>query len=123
MISFKLPANASTAIHAVAFLLRAHTDETLAATVADHVINKVKNKISDPISKLNESIDSTKGFPEAKLLSPQNTVKQQAELVKSLTDTQPLNPRGLSDAAWPLLAASAPPQYLTGSLRSSPPMH
>ena len=66
-ISFKLPANASTTIHAVAFLLRAHTDENLAATVADHIINKVIDKISNPLAKLNDSIDATKSFLDATL--------------------------------------------------------
>ena len=83
MISFKLPANASTTIHAVAFLLHAHTDDTLAATVTDHAINKVIDKISNPLFKLSESIDSTKSFLDAtsqkqatKLLSLQDAVKQ-----------------------------------------------
>ena len=61
-IAFKLPSNAGNAIRAVAFLLRAHTDETLGATVADHVIDKMIDKISSPLEKLSDSIDSTKSF-------------------------------------------------------------
>ena len=106
MIAFKLPANTSNTIRAVAFLLHAHTDKTLAATVADHVIDKVIDKITSPLEKLSESIDSTKSFLDAtsqkqatELLSLQDAVKQQAELIKSLTVVQPLNPRGLSEAA------------------------
>ena len=114
-LSFKLPADASTAICAVAFLLRDHTDESLTATITDHVINKVIDKISDPLIKLNHSIDATTSFLDAtsqkqadELLSLQDAVKQQAELIKSLTETQTLNPRGLPEASWPLLSASNP---------------
>ena len=113
MISFKLLADASHAIQAVAFLLHAHTNETLAATVTNHIINKVIDKISNPLAKLSESINSTKSFLDAtELLSLQDTVKQQAKLIKSLTDVQPLNPRGLSDADWPLLPSAGRPSSL-----------
>ena len=64
-LSFKLPADASTAICAVAFLLRAHTDKTLAATVANYVIDKVINKISEALAKLNKSVNTTKSFLDA----------------------------------------------------------
>ena len=118
-ISFKLPADASTAIHAVAFLLCAHTDKTLAATVIDYIINKVIDKISNPLAKLSESINSIKSFLDAtlqkqatELLFLQDMVKQQAELIKALTDIQPLNMRGLSDTALPLLEATGPPSRL-----------
>ena len=79
-IDFKLPADASNTIRAVAFLLHAHTDETLAATVANHIIDKVIDKISSPLAKLSESFDSTKSFLDAtELLSLQDTVKQQSQ--------------------------------------------
>ena len=114
-IAFKLPSDTSNAIRAVAFLLRAHTDETLAATVANHVIDKMIDKISSPLEKLSDSIDSTKSFLDTtsqkqatELLSLQDAVKQQAELIKSLSDVQQLNPRGLSEATWPLLPPAGP---------------
>ena len=52
----------------------------------------------------------------AKLLLLQDVVKQQAKLIKYLTDIQLLNPRGLPDATWPLLAALNP----TSSLQAPP---
>ena len=128
MLSFKLPANASTAICAIAFLLHAHTDENLAATAPDHIINKAIDKISDPLAKLNESVNATKCFLDttsqkqaAELLLLQDAVKQQAELIKSLTDAQPLNPRGLLEAAWPLLTASNPTSSLKAPSGPVPP--
>ena len=127
-ISFKLPANASTATHAVAFLLCAHTDENLAATVTNHIINKVIDKISNPLAKLNQSINSNRFFLDAalqkqaaELLSLQDAVKQQVELIKFLTDVQPLNPRGLSDATQLLLAATGLQSSIQALLGPVPP--
>ena len=95
-------------------MLCAHSDDCTAVKVSNHVIDKMIDKISDPLAKFN---DATKGFLDAttqkqasELLALQDAVKQQTVLIKSLTDAsdniaQPLNPRGLSDSAWPLLAA------------------
>ena len=127
-LSFKLLADASTAICAVAFLLCDHTDETLAATITNHVNNKVINKISNPLAKLNDSINTTKSFLDAalqkqadELLSLQDVVKQQAKLIKSLTETQALNPRGLPEATWPLLSTSNPNRGIQPPPRPAPP--
>ena len=57
-LSFKLPANANTTIRAVAFLLRDHTDETLASTITDCIIDKVIDRISDPLTRLNDTVIS-----------------------------------------------------------------
>ena len=131
-LSFKLPADACTAIRAVAFLLQAQTNGSTAATIADGVIDKVINKINSPLAKLNEHIDATKSFLDAaaqkqaaELLSLQEAVKQQAGLINSLTAAsekaaaQAPNPRGLSDTAWPQLTASGPlghPRITTGPM-------
>ena len=97
-------------------LVPTHTDETLAATVADNVIDKMIDKISSPLAKLSDLIDSTKSFLDAtsqkqatELLSLQDVVKQQAELIKLLSVIQQSNPRGLSEASWPLLPPAGPP--------------
>ena len=123
---FKLPADASTAIRAVAFLLCDHTDETLTATITDHVIDKVIDKISDPLVKLNDSIDATKSFLDAasqkqadELLLLEDAVKQQA--IKSLTETRSLNPRGLPEALWPLLPSSNPNSGVIPARGPAPP--
>ena len=120
-LTFKLLADASVAIRAVAFMLRAQSDDCTAVKVSDHVIDKMIDNISDPLAKINDALDATKGFLDAttqkqasELLALEDAVKQQTVLIKSLTDTsdniaQPLNPRGLSDSAWLLLAASSPP--------------
>ena len=120
-LTFKLPADASAAIRAVAFMLHAHSDDCTAVKVSDHVIDKMINKISNPLAKFNDALDATKGFLDAttqkqasELLALQDAVKQQTVSTKLLMDasdniTQPLNPRGLSDLAWPLLVASSPP--------------
>ena len=47
-LSFKLPAEASTAIQAVAFLLRAHADKFLSTTVTDAIVDKVIDKLNGP---------------------------------------------------------------------------
>ena len=117
-LSFKLPADACTAIWAVAFLIRAQSDDSTTATVTDSIIDKVIDKINAPLVKLNKHIDTTKSFLDAatqkhaaELLSLQKAVKQQANLIKSLVDAsekaaQFPNLKRLSEAAWPLLTAS-----------------
>ena len=92
-LSFKLPADANTAICSVAFLLWAHTDEMLTSTVADQLIDIVINKINEPLAKLNDAVNSTKNFLDAtsqkqvaELISLQDMFKQQSDLVKSLTE-------------------------------------
>ena len=117
---FKLLADTCSAIPAAMFLIHAQSNDITAATVTDNVIDKVIDKINAPIVKLNEHIDATKSFLDAatqkqaaELLSLQEAVKQQANFIKLLADTsekatQLPNPRGLSDAAWPLLTASGP---------------
>ena len=132
-LSFKLLVDACTVIRAVGFLMQAQTNDSTAATVADGVIDKVIDKINTPLAKLNEHINATKSFLDAaaqkqaaELLSLQEAVKQQADLINSLADasgkaTQAPNPRGLSDAALPLLTTSGPQGHLQGPLGPMPP--
>ena len=117
-LSFKLPTDASTAIRSVAFLLRAHADESFTSTVADQLIDKVIDKIDSPLVELNNAVNATKTFLDAvaqkqatELLSLQESIKQQSELIKSLTDASEkaalvANPSSLADSAWPPLPAS-----------------
>ena len=117
-LSFKLPPDASTAIRSVAFLLRAHADQSFSSTVVDLLIDKVIDKIDGPLSKLNDTISATNNFLDAtsqkqaaELLSLQESVKQQGELVKLIADVSKksslaANPRNLAEAAWPPLPAS-----------------
>ena len=81
------------------------------------------NKIDNPLAKLNDAVAATKNFLDAvtqkqaaELISLQGSIKQQAELVKLLTDTSEKanlasNPKSLADMAWPPLPTSggAPP--------------
>jgi hypothetical protein len=76
------------------------------------------DKIDGPLSKLNNAISATNTFLDAttqkqaaELLSLQESVKQQVELVKTITDASEkanlaANPRNLADAAWPPLPAA-----------------
>ena len=117
-LSFKLTADASTAIRSVAFLLRAHADKSFTSSVADQLIDKVINKINGPLAELNKAVNATKHFLDvatqkqaAELLTLQDSIKQQSELVKLLTDASEkasltTNPRNLVDTVWPPLPAS-----------------
>ena len=127
-LAFKLPTNACAAIHSVAFLLRAHADETLSTTVSDLIIDKMIDKFSEPLSRLNNSITATKMFLDAAaqkqasgLLSLQDSVKQQETLAKSLADSadkliRAPSPLGLDETAWPRLSANP-----SGTLLAVPP--
>ena len=91
-LSFKLLAKASTTIYSVAFLLHDLVDEALASTVTDALIEKMIDKLSKPLGALNDSITAAKGFLDvtaqnhaSELLELQNSVKNQADLAKSLT--------------------------------------
>ena len=118
MLAFKLLADVCTAIHSVAFLIHAHADKTLFTTVSDLIIDKMIDKFSELLSRLNNSITATKMFLDAAaqkqalgLLTLQDLVKQQEDLAKSsATSVEKLNcatnPLRLDDAAWPRLAAN-----------------
>ena len=120
LLAFKLLADACTAILSVAFLIRAHADETLSTTVSDLIIDKMIDKFSEPPARLNNSITATKMCLDTAtqkqalgLLMLQDSVKQQEDLAKSLaTSVKKLNhahnPLGLDDAAWPRLVANSP---------------
>ena len=120
-LTFKLPAEASTAIRSVAFLLRDHADDSVSSTIADQLSNKLIDKINSPIIKLNEAFEATKSFLDAmtqkqaaELLTLQESTKQQADLAKSLAASSEKlsiasNPRNLSASAWPLLQVHPSP--------------
>jgi hypothetical protein len=131
-LSFKLPAEASTAIRAVALLLRDHADEEFSSTVSDSIIDKVIDKLIEPVDKLNNSVIAAKDFLDAttqkqasELLSLQESIKQHADLVKSFTESsekfaQSSIPRGRADAAWPPLSGVNPPVSTQGHPAPSP---
>ena len=127
LLAFKLPADACVPIRPLAFLLCAHADETLSTTVSNLIINKMIDKFSEPLSRLNNSITATKMFLDAAaqkqasgLISLQDSVKQQEILAKSLVDSIDKlncapNPLGLDETAWPRLVASPP-----GAMHATP---
>ena len=116
-LAFKLPADACTAVRSVAFLLRTHADETLSTTVSDLIIDKMINKFSEPLARLNNSITATKMFLDAAaqkqasgLLNLQDLINQHEATAKSLADSADKlshapNPGALDDDAWPRLSA------------------
>jgi hypothetical protein len=118
---FKLPAEASTAIRSVTFLLRDHADDSISSTIVNQLTDKLINKINGPIIKLNKAFEATKSFLDAmtqrqaaELLTLQESTKQQSDLTKSLADSSEKisiasNPRNLSEVAWPLLQAHPSP--------------
>ena len=115
-LAFKLPADACMAVRSVAFLLRAHADETLSTTVSDLIIDKMINKFSEPLARLNNSITATKMFLDAAaqkqalgLLNLQESINQHDSIAKSLADSADKighapNPGTLDDVAWPRLS-------------------
>ena len=70
-LTFKLPAEASTAIRSVAFLLQDHTDDSVSSTIADRLTDKLIDKINSPIIKLNEAFEATKSFLDAMMQNRQ----------------------------------------------------
>ena len=132
-LSFKLPADASMAIRSVVFLLHARADDSFASSVTDQLIDKVIGKIDSPLDELNNTVNATKNFLDAaaqkqaaKLLSLQDSIKQQSELIKSLADASEKaaltsNPRNLADSAWPPLPAPGGMTFNPGLTLSSAP--
>ena len=91
---FKLPPEADTAIRAVAYLIWDQSDEETSITVTNKIINKIANRLVEPISKLSDSIVVTKSFLDAtsqqqasELVLLQESVKLQTNIIKSLTDS------------------------------------
>ena len=84
------------------------------------------NKIDGPLAELNNAVNATKHFLDAatqkqaaELLTLQDLIKQQSELVKSLTDASEKaslssNPRNLTDTAWPPLPTSGGVSFNSG---------
>ena len=98
-------------------VLRAHADETLSTTVSDLIIDKMINKFSEPLARLNNSITATKMFLDAAaqkqasgLLNLQESINQPEATAKSLADSAdkishaPI-PGVLDDVTWPRLSA------------------
>ena len=93
-IAFKLLQDADMAVRSVAYLIREHAEEVLTSSIVDKVIDKITNRISEPVDKLNNSVTSTKGFLDAtskqraiELLSLQDSIKQNNDLTKSLSES------------------------------------
>jgi hypothetical protein len=115
------------------FLLCAHADDSFASSVADQLIDKVIGKIDSPLNELNNAVNATKNFLDAaaqkqvtELLSLQDLIKQQSELIKLLTDASKKaaltsNPRNLVDSAWPPLPATGGMAFNPGLSLSSAP--
>jgi hypothetical protein len=83
---FKLPAEADTAIRSVAYLIQEQSEDEIAAQLLDKLLDRFTNSLSAPISKLMDSVSSTKSFLNAtsqkqvaELLSLQESVKQQID--------------------------------------------
>ena len=114
-LSFKLPTEADTAIQLVTFLIWDQANEIL--PLLFQIIDKLIDKFKTPIENINESISSTKNFlnttmqqQASELVSLQELIKQHADLAKFMANSseglnQSANPRGLTNAAWPPLAA------------------
>ena len=128
-LSFKLPAEASATIRSVAFLLRDLADEALASSVTDAIVDKMIDKLSEPLGALNNSVTAAKDFLDAtaqkhasELLELQKSVQSQTDSAKALAETLEKlalnpNPRGLPDSAWPPLPSNgqlSSPQAGTG---------
>jgi hypothetical protein len=117
---FKLLAEADMAIHSVSYLIREQSEDKIASQLSDKLLDRFANSLSTPISKLVDSVSTTKSFLDttlqkqaAELLSLQESVKQQIDSAKSITESSDkLNmahtPGNLLDPAWPLLEAMNP---------------
>jgi hypothetical protein len=115
---FKLPAEADTAVHSVAYLMWEQSEDKIATQLSDKLLDRFTNSLSTPISKLMDSVSSTKSFLDATLqkqavLSLQESVKQQIDNAKAIAEASAkLNtahtPGDLLDPAWPPLEAMNP---------------
>ena len=118
LISFKLPPEADTAIRAVAYLIRDQSDKETSITVTEKIIDKIADRLVEPISKLSDSIEVAKNFLDAtsqqqasELVSLQESVKLQTDIAKSLADSSEKisiasDPKSLANADWPPLAST-----------------
>ena len=119
-LSFKLPPEADAVIRSVAYVIRDRAEEELVGSLSEELIDKITDKINNPIDKLLDSITSAKNFLDAtsqqqanELISLQESVKQQIDVAKTLAETsEKLNivssSRSLNDSAWPPLSATNP---------------
>ena len=120
-LSFKLPPEANTAIRSVAYLFRDLADEEHAASLTDKIIDQLTNRLNEPITLFDSAISAAKNFLDATsqqhatdLLSLQDSISKQSDIVKSLANSSEKvnlasNSRDLSDANWPHLSTSTPP--------------
>jgi arsenate reductase-like glutaredoxin family protein len=93
-LAYKISAEVNTAIHTVAYLVRKLSKEELSTQIADKVIDKISDNLKEPIIKLTDSVSTTKSFLDAtsqkqgaKLLSLQETVKQQCDNAKLIANS------------------------------------
>ena len=117
-LSLKLPPEGETAIRSVAFLIHEQAEEDFTTLISDKLIDRLSNKLSQPIDKLSDSVTSAKNFLDAtsqqqanELLTLQNTFKQYSDLSKSFVDsseklTLASSTRALSESAWPPLSTA-----------------
>jgi hypothetical protein len=115
---FEILAEANTAIHAVAYLVHKQAEEELTTQIADKVIDKISDNLKEQIIKLADSVSTTKSFLDAtsqkqvaKLLSLQESVKQQCDNAKLIADS--LAKLSAAQAmgnliAWPTLTSANP---------------
>ena len=109
-LSFKLPPEANIAIKSVAHILRELSDDVISSLIADKLSDGLSSRIGEHIDTLNAVILSAKNFLKATtqqqvegLISIQETLKKQEDLIKSLAEAAnkapPLsNPHGLVDS-------------------------
>ena len=119
-LSFKLPPDADTAIRSVAYIVRDRAEEETASSLSEGLINKIANRINEPIDKLLNSVTSAKKFLDAtsqqqatELISLQESVKQHNDLTKSIAESseklnQASTSHSLANSVWPPLSATTP---------------
>ena len=117
LLSFKLPPEADTAIRVVDYLIWDQSDKETSITVTDKINDKIADRLIELMSKLSDSIVVTKNFLDAtsqqqafELVSLQESVKLQTDIVKSLADSSEkislaLDPKSLANTDWPPLAS------------------
>jgi hypothetical protein len=76
-LSFKLPAEANTAIRSVAFLIRDLADEDHAASLTDKIIDRLSTWLNEPMSLISNEVNNAKQFLSV-------TTTQQAEATIAL---------------------------------------
>jgi hypothetical protein len=92
-LSFKIPSRANTEVRLVVHIPQNLSTEVVSTSISNKITNILSSKLSKPADMLNAAILSAKNFLEATtqqqaadLISIQESLKQQGELIADMVD-------------------------------------